>query len=176
MKDSLVYRIYVNMKKIYINSKIVNYVSKLLSLLFSAMINSKIFISLSNTNSVLLKRSFICKLYSKIMVFIYSIIDTGRATIDGGLQNSFFVRSFRSLVSDRSKNMIRGLFAFLALTLTFNMLTKVAAGNFTLIGNKHIIALTVTFFILYIFDIDYILMIKESRAFKFFYKITNDVK
>jgi hypothetical protein len=110
------------------------------------------------------------------MVFIYSIIDTERATIDSRLQNSFFVRSFRSLVSDRSKNMIRGLFAFLALTLTFNMLTKVAAGNFTLIGNKHIIALTVTFFILYIFDIDYILMIKESRAFKFFYKITNDVK
>ncbi|WIF95315.1 hypothetical protein [Caminicella sporogenes] len=176
MNNSISYKIYSFIKNIYINSIIVKAISKFLSFLFFSLINSKIFNILSNKKDTdYFKESVIYKLYlwliKKMQRLFYK-----KSAIQSVFKNSFFINNTKKLFSKESLKTVKMIYLIGILTLIFNIIIKILFGNFILTGNKNIIILIFILSLLYILDIDFVNIVRNSKAFKIGYKILNDIK
>ena len=174
MTHSLCYRIYKGIEKIYVNSKIVNCFSKVLSYLFTILISSKLFAFFTiDQNGVIFQESFLFKGLNKIAnIFQWTF---GKIScLQGMIDESFLVGLFKGILEKKEKAAINTVYLLIALSLLFNIMIKIATGSFILGANKGFILFMIGSILLYVLKIDYKTIIKKSKVIRTIDKILND--
>lgn len=173
MENSVSYRIYMVIKGVYLDSKVVKFFSNLFTNIFNVLVNSKVFLALSNPKSMdTFKESVIWKSLSRIGSWI--IVLTDRGFIKKIVNHSFFIRHIKDIVDHKNKHAINRLILIPMIMLVTNMGIKIVVGNFTIIGNKYLIAMTFILALLYFLQLDYWTIVKNSKIIRFAYEIFYD--
>lgn len=172
MKNSMTYGLYLRLRDIYLNSSSVKIFSRQLSRGFQIFTTSRTF-KLLLEEKYLFENSMINRWLHKMLKALKAWLGK-KEFIKNILDHSYFTNLFTRIVSHQEKQAINNVYLILAMALVVNMGIKLALGQFTFIGNKSFILIALGCIALYLLQLDYGRILKNSKVVAFAYQILYD--